>query len=70
VLGIDPTQKKLTVPLDHLRNPQTLDNVGADAYDLQRHSFSSTQNRTRIYADETDFRRSENLNPRTSARSA
>ena len=34
VLGIDPADELLGVPLDHLRNPQTLDDVGADANDV------------------------------------
>jgi hypothetical protein len=38
VVGVHATDEQLAVAVDHLRNPQALDDVGADADDLGGHS--------------------------------
>lgn len=37
VRGVHATDKQLAVTIDHLRDPQTFDDIGADANDLQCH---------------------------------
>ena len=48
VLGVDAADEQLAVPLDHLRDPQALDDVGADADDLRAAIVSSPSRRTRL----------------------